>query len=67
MIYTDGVTEAEAVDKEQYGEERLLHFCESLPTDTPSEVFTDALVKSIKNFTGENDQNDDITIMSVRV
>lgn len=67
VIYTDGVTEAEAVDKEQYGEERLLHFCESLPTDTPSEVFTDALVKSIKNFTGENDQNDDITIMSVRV
>lgn len=67
LIYTDGVTEAENSAKDQYGEERLIKFACSMSPDTPSDVFVDELVKSIKAFTGDNDQNDDITIMSVRV
>lgn len=67
LIYTDGVTEAEDAAKNQYGEDKLLEFSGSIKPDTPSEEFVEKLIKSIKTFTGDNDQNDDITIMSVRV
>ena len=32
-----------------------------------SEEFVEKLIASIKEFTGDNDQNDDITIMSVKI
>lgn len=67
LIYTDGVTEAEDATKKQYGEDRLIEFANSISTDTPSELFVEKLTESIKDFTKGNDQNDDITIMSVRV
>ncbi|MCQ2184519.1 MAG: SpoIIE family protein phosphatase [Bacteroidales bacterium] len=67
LIYTDGVTEAENSTKNLYGEDRLIDFAKSMSPDTPSEEFVEKLVASIKEFTGDNDQNDDITIMSVKV
>ncbi len=67
VIYTDGVTEAEDIVKNQYGEERLIEFANSQSVDISSEEFTENLFVSIKEFTKENDQNDDITIMSVKV
>lgn len=67
LIYTDGVTEAEDKAKNQYGEARLIDFATSKGQDTSSEDFVEALISRIKEFTGDNDQNDDITIMSVKV
>ena len=67
LIYTDGVTEAEDACKNQYGEDRLIHFCNEQSPDTPSEEFVERLIKSMKAFTKDNDQNDDITIMSIRI
>ena len=67
LIYTDGVTEAEDAAKNQYGEDRLIEFAGSMAPDTSSEEFVNRLTESIKGFTKDNDQNDDITIMSVRV
>lgn len=67
LIYTDGVSEAENVDKDQYGEDRLIEFAGSQDTSLTSEEFVNNLLASVKAFTGENDQNDDITIMSVKL
>lgn len=67
LIYTDGVTEAEDAVKNQYGEDRLIEFANSMSPDTPSEVFVEKLLESMKEFTKDNEQNDDITIMSVKV
>lgn len=67
LIYTDGVTEAENAVKDQYGEDRLLEFASSMSPNTSSEEFVNKLTESLKAFTKDNDQNDDITIMSVRV
>lgn len=67
LIYTDGVTEAENAAKDQYGEDRLLAFAGSVSPDTTSEEFVEKLIADVKSFTKDNDQNDDITIMSVRV
>lgn len=67
LIYTDGVTEAEDSAKNQYGEDRLIDFATNMSRDTSSEEFVETLISKIKEFTGDNDQNDDITIMSVKV
>ncbi|MCQ2177233.1 MAG: SpoIIE family protein phosphatase [Bacteroidales bacterium] len=67
LIYTDGVTEAEDSVKNQYGEDRLIEFAKSTLQGTSSENFVEALISDIKSFTGDNPQNDDITIMSVKV
>lgn len=67
LIYTDGVTEAEDAFKNQYGEDRLLEYANTQSTDTPSEEFVERLIENVKTFTKGNGQNDDITILSVRV
>lgn len=67
LIYTDGVTEAEDHVKNLYGEDRLEAFATNEPADESSETFINNLTASVKKFTGDNPQNDDITIMSIRV
>lgn len=65
ILYTDGVTEAENAAKELYGDERLLDFAAHIqPSETDKEV-VDRLYASVKAFTLDNAQNDDITMMSV--
>lgn len=65
FIYTDGVSEAENSVKELYGEDRLLEFCGNEPVTETSEEFITRLTASMKEFTKENEQNDDITMMSI--
>ena len=67
LIYTDGVTEAENAAKELFGEQRLLEFAGSQSPDMPSKEFVDKLTETMKAFTLDNEQNDDITILSARV
>jgi len=65
LLYTDGVSEAENIRKELFGEERLLRYvCES---DGSSQEFLDGLMSTVKKFTGNCEQNDDITMMSIRL
>ena len=66
LLYTDGVTEAERADKEQYGEERLLAWAENRGTTGTEQEVVEALYKSVKEYTDGNPQNDDITIMSLK-
>lgn len=65
LIYTDGVSEAENVVKELYGDDRLLEFCGGESPVETSEEFISHLTDSMKAFTGDNEQNDDITMMSI--
>ena len=67
LLYTDGVTEAEDIDKNLYGEDRLLEFVRNIPENDSSEDVIDKLFSSVKDFTGENEQNDDITVLTVRL
>ena len=68
IIYTDGVTEAEREDKSQYGEERLLKWAESSETTCHSaEEACQNLLDSVHEFTEGNAQNDDITIMTIKI
>ncbi|MCQ2075238.1 MAG: SpoIIE family protein phosphatase [Bacteroidaceae bacterium] len=67
ILYTDGVTEAEAADKSQYGEQRLLKWASEIPFDSDAADIEESLLKSVRNFTGDNEQNDDITIMAIKL
>lgn len=68
LLYTDGVTEAENISKEQFGEERLLATL-SMPeirTMKPDEII-ETICSEMHKFTGGNEQNDDITILAISI
>ena len=65
VAYTDGVSEAENVKKELFGEDRLQNYAATFPAKDSSTEFIEGLLGSVKLFTRDNEQNDDITIMSI--
>ncbi len=69
LMYTDGVTEAEKSNKEQYGEPRLLKWAETIACESVdimgNSAATENLMASISEFTQGNEQNDDITILII--
>lgn len=65
ILYTDGVTEAERVDTEQFGEERLLAWAGNLKGEVSSQAATLSLYSAVKDFTRGAQQSDDITILSI--
>ena len=64
FLYTDGVTEAEDIDKQLYGEEKLL---EVLSQNTSSDVRStvDAVVSSVAGHVKEAEASDDLTILLI--
>lgn len=64
LLFTDGVTEATDVNNELYGEERLLRLIDSHPCSDAEEI-VDGVIKDIDDFTGEAEQFDDITMLSM--
>lgn len=68
LLYTDGVTEAEKADKEQFGEERLLqHISAHEFKNLNPEEMVSSVLDAVKNFAGDNEQNDDITIFAITI
>ena len=68
LLYTDGVTEAEKADKEQFGEERLLQLASRTDfRDLSSEEMVSAVLDAVKVFAADNEQNDDITIFAITI
>lgn len=67
LIYTDGVTEAENFVKNLYGEARLEAFARGEDGSESSELFLNHLHDSILAFTDGSPQNDDITMMSIKL
>lgn len=65
VLYTDGVTEAERPDKEQFGERRMQAWANRLNPDVSAKALTSSLYSQVKEFTRGAEQNDDITILTV--
>ena len=68
VAYTDGINEAERIDKTLYGNDRLLAWADSAKARDLSlseKDIVDDLYASVKDFVGDNQQNDDITILSL--
>lgn len=68
LLYTDGVTEAERADKAQFGEKALLDWASS-PAARSGEAASvcESLHSAVEKFAAGNEQNDDITIMSINI
>ena len=62
-----GLTEAERADKQQFGEQRLLEWADGMSAKDVewTENACGDLYDTVKRFTDGNEQNDDITIMTI--
>lgn len=64
LAYTDGVTDAQNLEDEPFGEVRLIEVAKANVEATPIEMRT-AVLDEIKSFVGQAAQEDDITLMVV--
>ncbi|MCQ2152426.1 MAG: SpoIIE family protein phosphatase [Bacteroidales bacterium] len=66
VIYSDGITEAENSDKDQYGETRLAEWAGAFGYGRKKEEdVVGSLLSSVRGFTAGAEQNDDMTILSI--
>jgi sigma-B regulation protein RsbU (phosphoserine phosphatase) len=65
LLYTDGVTEATAPDGQEYGSERLEATLRAHAAD-PVEAIVAAVCRSVREFTGDAPQSDDITLIAIK-
>lgn len=66
FIYTDGVTEAENMVHNEYSDEQLLSLLNNIPRGNAVDVI-EQVAKSVKEFVGQAEQSDDITMLAVRL
>jgi sigma-B regulation protein RsbU (phosphoserine phosphatase) len=64
LLYTDGVTEAEGPNDEEYGDERLGEFLEAHRNGSPRAMI-DELLADVLRHCGPERPRDDITLMAV--
>jgi len=65
VLYTDGVTEAENADEEEFGASRLLDTLAS-HSHLPVEPLLQTVVAAVQQFASGSDQQDDITLVIAR-
>ncbi|MFB9295190.1 PP2C family protein-serine/threonine phosphatase [Persicitalea jodogahamensis] len=65
FLYTDGATDANNRENDRYGFKRLEEHLHALSgEETPKEI-NDSLLAKLKEFIGEEDQFDDITVLTI--
>jgi sigma-B regulation protein RsbU (phosphoserine phosphatase) len=67
VLYTDGITEAISPDGELYGEDRLYALLRDLGRDTSARDVASRILDDVRDWMGEAEARDDITLMVLRV
>ena len=67
VLYTDGITEAANVHGEQFGEERLCEAVQSMPRGLPAREVAERLHRTLLEFLGDREPQDDLTLLVLRV
>jgi len=65
LLYTDGVTDAQAADGERFGEDRLVEAVRSAPSRAAADV-VGAVCDAYHLFQGEMPAADDVTMVAIR-
>jgi sigma-B regulation protein RsbU (phosphoserine phosphatase) len=65
VLFTDGVTEAPNEEEKEFSSARLADVVRALHTRTASEI-NDGILESVRRFTGEAVQRDDLTLVTVK-
>jgi len=66
FLYTDGLTEAENINQQLFGEKRLIDAIQQVESTLQPHTFIEHIFENVKQFVGEADQSDDLTMMAVR-
>ena len=67
VFYTDGLTEAARADGEMFGEERLNTLFDRLPAEASARELVDRTLAGLREFLGDAEPGDDVTVMVLRV
>jgi sigma-B regulation protein RsbU (phosphoserine phosphatase) len=67
VTFTDGVTEAMTVDDEEFEEKRVIEFIKNNSNFSSPEQFNNLLIEKIYEFVGDAPQNDDITLLTLKM
>lgn len=67
LLYTDGLTEATRADGSLFGEERVLANLTGLKATTSSKELSEHMKSSVKDFVGDAEQSDDLTMLVIRI
>ncbi len=67
VVYTDGVTDALSSQGEEFGEDRLLSCCTSLPKGANAEAICTLLSSKLAEWSAGVEQFDDTTILALTV
>jgi len=65
LLYTDGITEAENVQQQLYGDERLLQFVAGTTFESP-QALIEALLKDVQLHVDGAEQSDDLTMLALQ-
>jgi serine phosphatase RsbU (regulator of sigma subunit) len=65
VLYTDGITEAENIDKQMYGQKRLCEIIQQHWQQTAQEI-REAVIDDVRQFIGEQKVFDDITLLVLK-
>ena len=64
FLYTDGLTEAENIRYEQFGEQRVTDIVTTF-IGTPDELI-ETMTDAVHQFVGDTEQSDDLTMLAIR-
>jgi serine phosphatase RsbU (regulator of sigma subunit) len=67
VLYTDGISEAANTSGEMYGEGRLERLVESLPADLSASELVERILQGVREFLGDEEPGDDMTVLALRV
>ena len=65
FLYTDGLTEAENKNHEQFGDERMMKVLSEPRTERPQQLIL-SMEQAVDSFVGEAQQSDDLTMCAIR-
>ena len=63
FLYTDGLNEAEDIDHQQFGMERVEQVAKTT-ANTP-QTLIEAMTLSVEQFVGDAEQSDDLTMLAI--
>jgi sigma-B regulation protein RsbU (phosphoserine phosphatase) len=65
VLYTDGVTEALNTEGDEFGVDRLMQSVR-FSTKDGAQAIVKKIIEDVRDFTGSEPQNDDMTLIAIR-
>jgi sigma-B regulation protein RsbU (phosphoserine phosphatase) len=67
VIFTDGMTDAQNSTEEEFGDERLIECCRTIPERIDANGVADRLMKAVAEWSVGTEQFDDATVVVIDV